>query len=87
MSDPNRQTVHQAEMIDSHIRQPMNGQIVWAVGRGGCAVQTTWNSKSIEFYEAWHPCLKLPQTVKDRMRDYYKPKNEGSTSQDNQGAI
>lgn len=80
MSDPNRPTVHQAEMIDAHVEQPMNGQVVWAVGRGGCAVQTTWNSKSIEFFEAWHPCLKLPASVKERMRDYYKPKEPNETT-------
>ena len=74
MSDPNRPTVFQAEMIDTHVRQPRVGQVVWAVGRGGCCHQMTWAADSLDFYEAWHPSLKLPSSVKERMRDYYKPK-------------
>lgn len=86
MSDPNRPTVATATMIDAHIEQPQVGQTVWAVGKGGCAVQVVWRSDSINFYEAWHPSLKLPQTVKERMRDYYKPKNDSSTSENTERA-
>lgn len=82
MSDPNRPTVESATMIDAHKEQPRNGQTVWALGRGGCAVQTTWNSESINFFEAWYPSLKVPQSVKDRMRDYYKPKEQHATDED-----
>ncbi len=76
MSEPNRPTVRQAEMIDAHITPPRNGQLVWALGRGGVIAQTTWNDESINFFEAWYEFLKVPETVKERMRNYYKPKEE-----------
>lgn len=74
MSEPNRPTVRQAEMIDAHICPPQIGQRVWALGKGGCVTQTTWNSRSIEFFEAWYEFLKIPPTVKERMSNYHKPK-------------
>lgn len=74
MSEPNRPTVRQAEMVDAHIAPPRVGQRVWALGRGGCVVQTVWNNESINFFEAWYEFLKIPATVKERMSDRHKPK-------------
>lgn len=72
MSDPHRVTVHETAMIDAHVEQPRIGQLVWALSQAGVVIQMTWTTDSINHYDAWYPFLKIPESVKERMRNRYK---------------
>lgn len=74
MAEPNRPTVSSAEMTDVFVAQPAIGQEVWALTKGGTITRVVWNSASWEFFEAWYPFLKIPESVKIRMSSKYKPK-------------
>ena len=76
MAEANRPTVTSAEMQDALINPPQNGQKVWALGKGGVVTQVVWNARSWEFFEAWYHFLKIPESVKQRMANYHKPKEE-----------
>lgn len=66
MGDPFRPTAQTVEMIDAHIQAPRIGQVIWGLGKGGCVHLLTWNSDSINHYDAWYPSPKIPQSVKER---------------------
>lgn len=72
MSDPDRLTAAVVVMHDAVTNPPPNGMRVHALNIGGVMCQTTWNSESHKFFEAWHPYLKVPQSVKSRMSSRYK---------------
>lgn len=78
MSDPDRITAHSTAMIDAHLQPPPVGMRVFALNRGGVIVQTVWKSDSLNDYDAWHPYLKVPETVRRRQRDRYHPPTEES---------
>lgn len=78
MSEHDRAVAVSAHMIDAVLLPPPNGTRVHALNCGGVMCQTTWNSESHKYFEAWHPYLKVPQSVKQRMSERHKPKgNDG----------
>lgn len=66
MSDPDRIVVPTAIMYDAQLNPPPNGTRVHALNLGGVMVQTIWNSESHKYFDAWHPYLKVPDSVKQR---------------------
>jgi hypothetical protein len=76
MSEPDRITVHSTSMIDAHLQPPPAGTRVFALNRGGVIVQTVWKSNSIDDFDAWHPYLKVPDTVRKRQSERYQPKEQ-----------
>lgn len=65
MSDPNRPTAAEIELINAHSSPPRVGQIVHALNRGGClCFNHIWRADSIEHYDAWMPSPKVPPDVK-----------------------
>ena len=73
MSEHDRPVVESTTMFDAHTTPPQNGQKVFALSVGGVMVQIVWNKDSINHFDAWHPYLKVPESVKQRQRDRYKP--------------
>ena len=67
MSDPDRIVSEFTYMRDALTDPPPVGMRVHALNQGGVMVQAVWTSESQKFFEAWHPYLKIPKTVKDRM--------------------
>lgn len=64
MSDPDRRTAPQVELIPTTEKQPNPGRRVLAIQHGGCLVQVVWTSRSHLEYDAWMDFPKIPAKVK-----------------------
>jgi hypothetical protein len=65
MSDtlvPTREVVY---LINAHNAPPPYGVKVIALTCGGIITTTVWGKDSIQFFDAWCYCPKVPQDVKD----------------------
>lgn len=67
MSDPDRIVAESTTMFDALTHPPQVGMRVHALNKGGVMVQAVWTSESHKYFEAWHPYLKIPASVKERM--------------------
>lgn len=64
MSDPDRLTRPQVELIATVDEQPTPGMRVLALQHGGCLVATVWTTRSAAEFDAWAPYPKIPRKVK-----------------------
>lgn len=71
MSDPDRPTVKETDMIDCLVRMPSAGSRVWALQHGGSVVPTVVDSRFAQFFDAWYPYLKVPESVKKRQLERF----------------
>jgi hypothetical protein len=66
MSDPDRITRPQVELIATTDEQPTPGMRVLALNHGGCLIPAVWTSQSHLDFDAWCAYPKIPRTVKER---------------------
>jgi hypothetical protein len=69
MSDPDRLTRPQVELIATTDAQPTPGMRVLALQHGGCLVATVWTTRSAAKFDAWSPYPKVPAKVKRIQQD------------------
>lgn len=64
MSDPDRLTRPQVELIATVDEQPTPGMRVLALQHGGSLVPTVWTTRSAADFDAWCAYPKIPRKVK-----------------------
>jgi hypothetical protein len=64
MSDPDRLTRPQVELIATTDAQPTPGMRVLALQHGGCLIPAVWTTRSHLEYDAWAHYPKIPAKVK-----------------------
>lgn len=72
MSESNRPVQPVVYLKDVDIEQPTVGQLVLAIGLGGKLCETVWKSDSSDFFKAWMEYPKIPQTVKEKLYEQTK---------------
>ena len=64
MSEPDRLTRPQVELIDTEDEMPPPGMRVLALQWGGSLVPAVWTSTSHTVFDAWMPYPKIPANTK-----------------------
>lgn len=67
-----RQTAQQAELINAHVTLPPNGSKVLALTRMGVLVACEWNSRTIQWADAWCKYPSVPDDVREIQASRYK---------------
>ncbi len=58
-------TVNASVLINAHTNPPRIGSKVLALTHGGVLVTAVWCNNSINQFDAWSYCPKIPQEVKN----------------------
>lgn len=71
MSERERPTQPVVGLVSLKKSRPFPGQRVLALTEGNKLVETVWSEANASTYFAWMPYPKVPQDVKEELREHY----------------